>query len=115
DPAQSRSPAGYPRPAYPQIAPERTDARFRDFAANPTNVQGHADRGAGLPLPGALSPRGPGLDQVRVGRFGKQPEGEVLYADRFRPKAARDRRAKLGQAFGSDQFRLGERVRGCDA
>ena len=58
---------------------------------------------AGRALSGVAASRVAGLDLLEMGCLGQQPEGEILFVDARRPKAARDGSRKLGPHVGNDQ------------
>src|SRR5271168_3899471 len=79
-------------------------------AAHSTGIEGGATDRAGLPVSSAPSARVQGLDSCRLGSIRKQPQGQVLFADTHRTKAARSRTRELGPYLHRD--RPGARVGG---
>src|SRR5512132_2680452 len=65
----TRSPPGHPRPPDPPHARDRAAARLGDLGADPGALPRRAARQPGLAVPGAPSPRAPGMDHIRVGRL----------------------------------------------
>ena len=71
-------------------------ARLGDLGAHPADLPGRPADQPGLALPGAPSPRAPGLDRSRVGRLGAGPAGQVLPAHAIRAPAAGGRSRRVG-------------------
>src|SRR6476661_4303178 len=83
-----RSAPGHARPPHPEDTGARADARVGPRAAHPADVRRRAAGAARLALPGAASPRAPGLDWCKMGRHRRRTAGEVLLADAGGPEAA---------------------------
>src|SRR5262249_14257795 len=87
--SKSRSPPGNTRSAGAEDARfDGAAARLRDRPAHPAGLRRAAAVEPGNALPRAAAPRAARLDRFRVGRVGKQPQGQVLLSDPRRTQAA---------------------------
>src|SRR5438874_657739 len=86
---ESRRLAGYPGPDDSQDSGSTgADARLRDRAAHRANQWRPAFRQLWNAVSGAAEAGAGGMYLVRVGRFGQQPQGEVLQAQTGRAQRA---------------------------
>src|SRR5277367_669212 len=76
-------------------------------AAHSAGVEGCTADWAGVALPGAAPAGVQGLDSCGLGCVGKQPQGEVLFADSDGPQAIAGGVEELGPALGCDRAGAG--------
>src|SRR6266568_4376229 len=108
----TRSTARHAGHADPQGRIARPIAWVWSSAAHPADFKRSPGDSTGLALSGAVPPGTPGLDRQRMGRVGKQAQGEVLPAYRGGQAQIANRNGELESHDGRDCWNPGDEAGG---
>src|SRR5208282_501886 len=84
------------RHAHLEDGRARTRARLGHRATHPPGFEKRSAGESGRALPRSAPSRAAGVDQIRMGRIGKQPAREILFAHKSRTEISGSRAGKLG-------------------